>query len=72
MLQIYLDDKEYEFLIRASKILNRTLAQTMLYFSDFKQRMLEEKEESLASTKVVIKGMEIPDNPFEDFDEGSY
>jgi hypothetical protein len=70
VIQIYLDDNEYEFLIRASKVLRRTYAQTIMYFADFKQRMIEEAEEDVMSSKVIIKGMEMPDNPFDDLEEG--
>jgi hypothetical protein len=70
VIQLYLDDDEYEFLLRASKVLRRTYAQTIMYFADFKQRMIEEAEETAESGKVIIKGMEIPDNPFDDIGEG--
>jgi len=66
VVQLYLNDKEYEFLKRASEQLNKSLAQTMLYFADFHQRMLEEENET---RRIIIKGMEISNSPFEDCDE---
>ena len=66
VVQLYLNDKEYEFLKRTANHLNKSLAQTMIYFADFHQRMLEEEQEI---NRVIIKGMEISDHPFDDYDE---
>jgi hypothetical protein len=66
VIQVYLSDDEYEFLKRGSQLLNKSLAQTLLYMADFKQRMIEEADEN---APIKIKGLEIPPNPFEDCEE---
>lgn len=66
VIQIYLNEDEYKFLKEGSKILNKSMAQTLLHFADFYNRMEEAKHET---DVVKIKGLEIPPDPFEDYEE---
>lgn len=66
VIQIYLDDEEYEYLQQRALQEHRSMAQTLLHMADFqqsrKQQAVENKE-----LPVKLKGINFSDTPLEDY-----
>jgi len=66
VIQIYLDDEEYEYLQQRAMQEHRSMAQTLLHMADFqrsrKQQAVENKE-----LPVKLKGINFSDTPLEDY-----
>lgn len=66
VIQIYLNDEEYVFLKQCATETGKSLAQTLLYLSDFKNRM---RDVPLSRTdENFITGLSGSDRPFEDYE----
>ena len=67
VIQIRLDDSEYNFLKRCAVHTGKSMSQTLLYMADFYQRMEEEHTPAQEGT-TIIQGVEFSHKPFDDYD----
>ena len=68
VIQVYLNEEEYKFLKTYAQSIGKTLAQTLLYLSDFHIRMAEGNKTPDPDEPIYIKGVPVSKDVLDEYE----